>query len=306
MENTSNRLSSAKWSRNLNEDSQTDANRLRLLERQRQMLETKLQRRQNPTATSAVVASRPATSIAGVRARVSRQSFSDGQSDGSINVNTSNAEFETIIRDVTEHCETIPTTTRARTSIAANRKLTNVDSPSKSTSGNDNRKSIGNNGSSNYNNNNNNNPATNSPLTNRQQTPIRTNLRDLRSLSRSEANITVTRGQDILSKVAKTGTELLTPNPLTTVLSDEELLNFVTQPISPKVTLQCTIIRDKKGLDRTMFPTYFMHLQGKLLHHIFIIVVAAAYTTSPNHIIVASEPIDRRQMIQTNQTSAKD
>ena len=247
----------------------------------------------------------PSSIVVG-RARVSRQSFSDGQSDGSINVNTSNAEFETIIRDVTEHCETIPTTTRARTSIAANRKLTNVDSPSKSTSGNDNRKSIGNNGSSNYNNNNNNNPATNSPLTNRQQTPIRTNLRDLRSLSRSEANITVTRGQDILSKVAKTGTELLTPNPLTTVLSDEELLNFVTQPISPKVTLQCTIIRDKKGLDRTMFPTYFMHLQGKLLHHIFIIVVAAAYTTSPNHIIVASEPIDRRQMIQTNQTSAKD
>lgn len=76
-------------------------------------------------------------------------------------------------------------------------------------------------------------------------------------------------------------------NPLSTILTNEELLLFATQPISPQTTLQCTIIRDKKGmpqiwaqvwaqvwalvvsnvmlwpgLDRSLYPTYYMHLQG--------------------------------------------
>ena len=37
-------------------------------------------------------------------------------------------------------------------------------------------------------------------------------------------------------------------NPLSTILTNEELLLFATQPISPQTTLQCTIIRDKKGM----------------------------------------------------------
>lgn len=52
-------------------------------------------------------------------------------------------------------------------------------------------------------------------------------------------------------------------NPLTNVLTNEELLLFATQQISPQTTLQCTIIRDKKGIDRSLYPTYYMHLQGK-------------------------------------------
>lgn len=57
--------------------------------------------------------------------------------------------------------------------------------------------------------------------------------------------------------------EILQLNPLTTILTNEQLLLFATQPISPQTTLQCTIIRDKKGIDRSLYPTYFMHLQGK-------------------------------------------
>jgi hypothetical protein len=56
--------------------------------------------------------------------------------------------------------------------------------------------------------------------------------------------------------------EIVELNPLSTILSNEELLLFATQPISPQTTLQCTIIRDKKGFDRSFYPTYYMHLQG--------------------------------------------
>lgn len=54
-------------------------------------------------------------------------------------------------------------------------------------------------------------------------------------------------------------------NPLDSVLTNKEMLAFVTQAISPETTLQCSIIRDKKGIDRSLYPTYYMHLQGKQL-----------------------------------------
>ncbi|KPM11875.1 tubby-related protein 3-like protein, partial [Sarcoptes scabiei] len=102
---------------------------------------------------------------------------------------------------------------------------------------------------------------------NRSSTPSKSNpikqIKDQnRSFSRSEANLsTFARNETELNKKVNTFS-LSTPNPLTTVLSDDELLKFVSQPVSPEITLQCTIIRDKKGLDRSLYPTYYMHLQG--------------------------------------------
>ncbi|RWS14438.1 tubby-related protein 3-like protein [Dinothrombium tinctorium] len=51
-------------------------------------------------------------------------------------------------------------------------------------------------------------------------------------------------------------------NPLTTILNNAELLLFVTQPVSPSKTYQCVIVRDKRGIDRSFYPTYYMHLQA--------------------------------------------
>lgn len=53
----------------------------------------------------------------------------------------------------------------------------------------------------------------------------------------------------------------LPPNPLTSILSSSELLDFVTEPLSPSQVFQCTIMRDKRGIDRSLYPTYFMYLQ---------------------------------------------
>lgn len=51
-------------------------------------------------------------------------------------------------------------------------------------------------------------------------------------------------------------------NPLKTLLNNSELLEFVTNPVPRNKVYQCTIIRDKKGLDRSLYPTYYMHLQA--------------------------------------------
>ena len=41
----------------------------------------------------------------------------------------------------------------------------------------------------------------------------------------------------------------------------EDLEEFVLRPATQKVTVKCRITRDKKGVDRGMFPTYFLHLE---------------------------------------------
>jgi len=41
----------------------------------------------------------------------------------------------------------------------------------------------------------------------------------------------------------------------------ENLEEFVLRPATQKVTMKCRITRDKKGVDRGMYPTYFLHLE---------------------------------------------
>jgi len=41
----------------------------------------------------------------------------------------------------------------------------------------------------------------------------------------------------------------------------EDLETFVLRPATEKVTMKCRITRDKKGIDRGMYPSYFLHLE---------------------------------------------
>lgn len=41
----------------------------------------------------------------------------------------------------------------------------------------------------------------------------------------------------------------------------DDLAAFSTEPCPQGITVRCRITRDKKGMDRGMFPTYFLHLE---------------------------------------------
>jgi len=44
----------------------------------------------------------------------------------------------------------------------------------------------------------------------------------------------------------------------------------VLRPATQKVTMKCRITRDKKGVDRGMYPTYYLHLEredGRKVSH---------------------------------------
>lgn len=40
----------------------------------------------------------------------------------------------------------------------------------------------------------------------------------------------------------------------------QDLEEFVLRPAPQGITIKCRITRDKKGMDRGMYPTYFLHL----------------------------------------------
>ncbi|KAH9493301.1 hypothetical protein DERF_014060 [Dermatophagoides farinae] len=295
---TGNRLSSAKWSRNLNQDCQSEANRLRLLERQRQLIETKLQRRQlnqqneniiipsspssllqinssttstTTTTTTAITTRtiRPATSIGNLRSGIgitgdyvggsraiqpppppprlstdSSDSSSIFQRNNSDDDDDDDGDRDSTIMMKNRH---LMMKNRARTSVPGSRPiLTSMDSNNHfqqqqqqklSTKFNQEQK--------------NGKFLSNSNTKSSQRS-------NMLMMSKSEVNL-----QQLMTTTMDANVEqkLSMPNPLQTVLTDEELLKFVSQPISPDVTLQCTIIRDKKGLDRSLYPTYYMHLQ---------------------------------------------
>lgn len=51
--------------------------------------------------------------------------------------------------------------------------------------------------------------------------------------------------------------------------------SFVLQPAMQRVHYKCRITRDRKGMDRGLYPTYFLHLErdyGKKVYIIFCIV----------------------------------
>lgn len=41
----------------------------------------------------------------------------------------------------------------------------------------------------------------------------------------------------------------------------DNLEEFVLRPAPRGITIKCRITRDKKGMDRGLYPTYFMHLE---------------------------------------------
>lgn len=49
------------------------------------------------------------------------------------------------------------------------------------------------------------------------------------------------------------------------VENDSDILNnlnsFVVQPARQKIHYNCKITRDRKGMDRGLYPTYFLHLE---------------------------------------------
>jgi len=74
----------------------------------------------------------------------------------------------------------------------------------------------------------------------------------------------------------KEATSASTPLANEPSIDVDDLEEFILRPAPQGVTVKCRITRDKKGMDRGMYPTYYLHLEredGKKVRHTKTLII---------------------------------
>ncbi|KAM9312513.1 tubby-related protein 3 [Gastrophryne carolinensis] len=71
-----------------------------------------------------------------------------------------------------------------------------------------------------------------------------------------------------------------------------DLKEFSLRPAPRGVTIRCRISRDKKGMDRGLFPTYYMHLEKDENHKIFLLAGRKRKKSKTSNYLISADPTD--------------
>lgn len=77
---------------------------------------------------------------------------------------------------------------------------------------------------------------------------------------------------------------------ITTNLSD-----FVIKPAPQNLTVKCRITRDKHGVDRGMYPTYFMHFEREDGKKVFLLAARKRKRSKTSNYLITIDPIDLKR-----------
>ncbi|XP_032500873.1 tubby-related protein 3 isoform X6 [Phocoena sinus] len=72
----------------------------------------------------------------------------------------------------------------------------------------------------------------------------------------------------------------------------ENLEGFAYSPAPRGVTVKCRITRDKKGMDRGLFPTYYMHLEKDENRKIFLLAGRKRKKSKTSNYLISTDPTD--------------
>ncbi|KAM6161528.1 tubby-related protein 3 [Erethizon dorsatum] len=72
----------------------------------------------------------------------------------------------------------------------------------------------------------------------------------------------------------------------------ENLEDFAYSPAPRGVTVKCRITRDKKGMDRVLFPTYFMHLENDDNRKKFLLAGRKRKKSKTSNYLISTDPTD--------------
>ncbi|XP_012379786.1 tubby-related protein 3 isoform X1 [Dasypus novemcinctus] len=72
----------------------------------------------------------------------------------------------------------------------------------------------------------------------------------------------------------------------------ENLEDFAYSPAPRGITVKCRITRDKKGMDRGLFPTYYMHLEKDENRKIFLLAGRKRKKSKTSNYLISTDPID--------------
>lgn len=72
----------------------------------------------------------------------------------------------------------------------------------------------------------------------------------------------------------------------------ENLEEFALRPAPHGITVKCRITRDKKGMDRGLFPTYYMHLEKDNNRKMFLLAGRKRKKSKTSNYIISVDPTD--------------
>ncbi|CAL1689569.1 unnamed protein product [Lasius platythorax] len=67
---------------------------------------------------------------------------------------------------------------------------------------------------------------------------------------------------------------------------------FVLQPANKKMYYKCRITRDRKGMDRGLYPTYFLHLERDYAKKIFLLAGRKRKKSATSNYLISTDPTD--------------
>lgn len=70
------------------------------------------------------------------------------------------------------------------------------------------------------------------------------------------------------------------------------LERFVLEPAAQKVTYKCRISRDRKGVDRGLYPTYYLHLERDYGKKIFLLAGRKRKKSTTSNYLISTDPTD--------------
>lgn len=67
---------------------------------------------------------------------------------------------------------------------------------------------------------------------------------------------------------------------------------FVLEPAAQKALYKCRITRDRKGMDRGFYPTYFLHLERDYGKKVFLLAGRKRKKSATSNYLISTDPTD--------------
>ena len=75
-------------------------------------------------------------------------------------------------------------------------------------------------------------------------------------------------------------------------LIKDDILDFVSEPCPRNVTVRCKVTRDRKGMDRNLYPTYYLHLERTGQRKLFLLAGRKRKRSATSNYLISCDPTD--------------
>uniref|UniRef100_A0A8C5QDI3 Tubby-like protein n=1 Tax=Leptobrachium leishanense TaxID=445787 RepID=A0A8C5QDI3_9ANUR len=112
------------------------------------------------------------------------------------------------------------------------------------------------------------------------------------SSSSSQLNSNTRPGSATSKKSNKETASASSPPKNEPAIEVDDLEEFAVRPAPRGVTIKCRITRDKKGMDRGMYPTYYLHLEREDGKKVFLLAGRKRKKSKTSNYLISIDPTD--------------